>query len=215
MPPPVEEYSEGESTGGSIPFGKTDGKKDAPAEEVNGDESEEDVSENEFIVEKIVGHEFRKNKLFLVVKWKDWDNPEDLTVEPEENILENAKEIVDEYYKSQGGRPEKGPGRKRKSTGGAKQIAEKAEPKRRKKSQPAEATPEGDDVADWVPKGKSWENDVELVDTIIRDQESNSLVAYLHWKNGKKSRVSLDTCYEKCPMKMLKFYEQHLVFKET
>lgn len=86
--------------------------------------------------------------------------------------------------------------------GGAKQSAEKAEPKRRRKSKPAEATPEGDDVADWVPKGKSWENDVELVDTIIRDQDSNGLVAYLHWKNGKKSRVSIDTCYEKCPMKV-------------
>ena len=88
--------------------------------------------------------------------------------------------------------------------GGTKQSPAKAESKRPRKSEkPAEATPEGDDVADWVPKGKSWENDVADVDTIMRDQDSNGgLVAYLQWKNGMKSRVSIDTCYEKCPLKV-------------
>lgn len=61
---------------------------------------------------------------------------------------------------------------------------------------------------DWMPKSKNWEKEVKAVDTIVR--EGDDLVAYLHWNNDKKSKVSIETCYERCPHKMLKFYEQHL-----
>lgn len=83
----------------------------------------------------------------------------------------------------------------------AKPTPEKAEHKRRRKSKAAD-TPEGDGAADWVPKGKSWENDISRVDTIIRDTDDGLLYAYLHWTNGKKSKVSLERCYQKCPMKV-------------
>lgn len=84
--------------------------------------------------------------------------------------------------------------------GEAKPTPEKPETKKRRKSKGVEATPEGDGPSDWVPKGKgSWENDIERVDTIIRDQDSSDLFVYLNWKNGRKSRVSIETCYDKCP----------------
>lgn len=113
---------------------------------------------------------------------------------------EDAKSIVDEYYRKQGGRPEK-PAKKRKSAA-EKAATEKDEPKRRRKSKGATgtATPEAGELGDWVPKGKSWENDVSYVDTVHRDPP-DPLYAYLVWKNGTKSRVLAETCYHKCPMK--------------
>lgn len=144
---------------------------------------------------------------------------------------EGAEDVVKEYYRVQGGRPTKpqAPGRKRKSMTAAKPTPEKKEPKRRRKSQ-GDNAPESTDDSDamkWVPKSKSWENEVENVDTIMRDPETSNLIAYLHWKNGKKSKVNIEQCYEKCPRKvsfrtptiggdrltsgkMLGFYEQHL-----
>lgn len=117
----------------------------------------------------------------------------------------------------------------------AKPTPEKAAPKKPRKSRGAAGTEtpeakgkEKDDVPDWVPKGKNWEKDVEKVDTIVRDPDTGNLMAYLKWTNGKVSRVSLEKCYESCPMhvrvflslffltwrltftKMLRFYEQHL-----
>lgn len=99
---------------------------------------------------------------------------------------------------------------------------EKPEPKRRRRSRapdneeidadgqkPREQEKEKEGQApDWMPKSKNWEKEVKAVDTIVR--EGDGLVAYLHWNNDKKSKVSIETCYERCPHKMLKFYEQHL-----
>ncbi len=99
---------------------------------------------------------------------------------------------------------------------------EKPEPKRRKRSRAPDNEEIGpdeeevkkpeikkeDQAPDWMPKSKNWEKEVKVVDTIVR--ENDGLVAYLHWNNDKKSKVSIETCYEKCPRKMLEFYEKHL-----
>ncbi|EIT73314.1 hypothetical protein BDV35DRAFT_276231 [Aspergillus flavus] len=220
MPPPVENLSDDESTGESIPYNDAKEDRDSGAEnqEDNDEEVEEEDEEGVYVVEKILGHDFAKNgTLLLQVKWKGYDDPADETMEPEENLLEGAKDLVEEYYRAQGGRPEKPQRGKRKSMTGPKQTTEKSEPKRRRKSRAEAATEtpdEDDDLPNWVPRSKNWENEVQSVDTILRDAETSTLIAYLHWKNGKKSKVSLETCYEKCPRKMLKFYEEHLVFKE-
>lgn len=58
----------------------------------------------------------------------------------------------------------------------------------------------------WVPKGKSWETDVSSVETILRDKDGN-LYAYLNWRNGKKSKILIETCYEKCPQKVRRHTE--------
>ncbi|KAG2025747.1 hypothetical protein GB937_002469 [Aspergillus fischeri] len=207
MPPPVGDLSDDESTGGSIPYNNVEHDKD-----IAGDakEEKEDDDENEeeglYTVEKIMGHKFTKDgKLMLQVKWHGYDDPADQTLEPEENLLEGAKEILDEYFRAQGGRPEKPVAvRKRKSMGSVKAESETpAEPKRRRKSRANAETstemPEASDVPDWVPRSKSWEKDVEKVDTIIRDPKTNSLIAFLKWTNGKTAKVSIETCYEKCP----------------
>ncbi|KNG81840.1 heterochromatin protein HP1 [Aspergillus nomiae NRRL 13137] len=214
---PVENPSDDESTGESIPYNdaKEDHDSDAENQEDNDDEEDEEDEEGVYVVEKILGHDFAKNgTLLLQVKWKGYDDPADETMEPEENLLEGAKDLVEEYYRVHGGRPEKPQRGKRKSMTGPKQTSEKSEPKRRRKSraEAATETPDEDDadLPPWVPRTGSWENEVQNVDTILRDAETSTLIAYLQWKNGKKSKVSLETCYDRCPRKMLKFYEEHL-----
>lgn len=118
-----------------------------------------------------------------------------------QSYSEGAQEAVEEYYHELGGRPEK-PTKKRKSAGEAKATLEEAERKRRRRPKGAAGTetPEGDEIGSWVPKGKSWENDVASVDTVCRESSGN-LYAYLVWTNGKKSKVSTELCSRKCPMK--------------
>ncbi|RDW81164.1 chromo domain-containing protein [Aspergillus mulundensis] len=227
MPPPVADLSDDESTGESIPYDEVEDKKNGVEDSNDADGDEED-EEDFYVVEKILSHDFKADgTLIFEVKWQGYDDPKDRTQEPEEN-LKNAQDVLDEYFKIIGGRPEK-PSRKRKSTGrppkAASEEKEKPEPKRRRRSRAADteetdATDEKEKVKekegvapDWVPKSKNWENEVKAVDTIVR--EDGGLVAYLHWNNDKKSKVSIETCYEKCPRKMLKFYEQHLVFKDS
>ncbi|KAL4792031.1 hypothetical protein BDV19DRAFT_281825 [Aspergillus venezuelensis] len=234
MPPPVADFSDDESTGESIPYDEVEYKKNGITDANDADDDEdEDEEEDVYVVEKILGHSFKGDgTLLLQVKWQGYDDPKDQTVEPEEN-LDNARDVLDEYFKRLGGRPQK-PQKKRKSMGRpkatkVKEESEKPEPKRRRRSRAAdtEETDAGEGkeketekekeketpAPDWVPKSKNWEKEVKAVDTIVR--EDGGLVAYLHWNNDKKSKVSIETCYEKCPRKMLQFYESHLVFKDA
>lgn len=121
--------------------------------------------------------------------------------------------MLEEYYKQIGGRPKKpaakpGPGRKRKSARDSKSVTPSVtsatEAKRRRKSVKAEETPVDTDLEmdDWVPKSNNWEKELQSVDTIIRDPENNGLYAFILWKNGKRSRVAIESCYEKCPRKV-------------
>jgi chromobox protein 1 len=119
--------------------------------------------------------------------------------------------VLDEYFKGLGGRPEKPEPKKRKSMGRPpKSTPEKLEPRKRRKSRADTETDATKDkekekekdsqVPDWVPKSKNWENEVKTVDTIVRERDG--LVAFLHWNNDKKSKVSIEMCYEKCPRKV-------------
>lgn len=130
-----------------------------------------------------------------------------------------AMELLEEYFQSHGGRPQPPPKqapRKRKATG-EKPTPAKAQAtkgvKRQKKSRcltddaDEEDKPElalaDEDEENWMPKKENWENEVVKVDTIGRDAEGgDGLYAYLHWKNGKRSKVSMELCYKKCPIKV-------------
>lgn len=60
----------------------------------------------------------------------------------------------------------------------------------------------------WVPPRGSWEEVVEAVDTI--EQHPEGLQAYLAWTSGKRSRHGIAVVKQKCPLKLLEFYERHL-----
>lgn len=141
---------------------------------------------------------------------------------------------MEQYYKKIGGRPSnplskaapKGPGRKRKSLAEPKSTppaAPQNEPKKRRKSAPrtpASETPaltednSDEDTENWLPKGNNWDKEVNCVDTIVRGEDNKTLFALLLWTNGKKTKVSVDTCYDKCPKKVSRSLP-HLWYKRT
>ncbi|KAJ5287454.1 hypothetical protein N7478_003140 [Penicillium angulare] len=240
MPPPVEDFSDAES--GDVPFAKEELKeeveKEVKAKVENGDEDEDSDDgddEDVYIVEKIAEHNFSEEGVLLLrVKWKGYEKAADMTWEPEDGLMDGAKDVVEQYYKKIGGRPDKPSskaapkaGRKRKSLGETKSTAPPAsqnESKKRRKSAPrtpASETPaltednSDEDTENWLPKGNNWDREVNCVDTIVRGEDNKTLFALLLWTNGKKTKVSVETCYDKCPKKMLRFYEQHLVFKDN
>lgn len=120
------------------------------------------------------------------------------------NYSDGAQEAIEEYFGKIGGRPEK-PTKKRKSMGaGAASTPDKPPAKRGRKAQAStNGTPETEKtIPDWVPKSKSWDAEIKSIDTIIRDPGTENLYVFLDWNNGRKSKVSLETCYERCPMKV-------------
>jgi chromobox protein 1 len=128
---------------------------------------------------------------------------------------EGAHDIVAEYYQKIGGRPKpaKGPGRKRKSMtdpNSAPSLVSPLSPIKRRKRSPKEEAEEaakkeeGSEESDlnWVLKAKNWEKQVDSVDTIVRDPDTDTLFAFLKWTNGKQTKVSIQSCYENCPQKV-------------
>lgn len=135
---------------------------------------------------------------------------------------DGAGDIVTAYYKKIGGRPKKDgekpaaakPGRKRKSMGDSKAAKTPApaatEAKRqRRKSAPKETSKQASPSSEengtqWLPKGKNWDKDVKEVDTIVREGDAG-LMAWLEFNNGHKAKLSVQACYEKCPLKVCSF----------
>ncbi|RPB16843.1 hypothetical protein P167DRAFT_480539 [Morchella conica CCBAS932] len=227
MPPQV--LSESESDGDLIPARNSrkampvdnDDIEDDVVEEQDDEEDAADEDGEEFIVEAIKDHKFEGKKLYLHVKWKGYEKKSDMTWEPEENC-EGAKEILQEYYEKIGGRPMYRaisiPKRGRQPAGGASAPVSAApkNTKRARTSFGASSSKSNGDDASPAPveltTKKNWDEDA-TIDTI--EKTSKGLVCYVHWADGKKTQHPIQDVYNKCPQKMLSFYEQHLVFKES
>ncbi|KAJ5129554.1 uncharacterized protein N7515_005593 [Penicillium bovifimosum] len=224
-PAPEEDMSDEAS--GDIPFrgagAPTNGTDDQEEPSDNGEENEEDEEDGEdeeegvYVVEDILSHEWLDGTLKLLVKWQGYESEKDQTWEDEEGLMDGAAEIVNSYYDKIGGRPEEPErkpapkGRKRKSMGDAKtptpaKTNKSAGAKRQRKSTPKKAAKHD------TPHLKK-KNLTGSVDTIVREGDQG-LMAWLEFNNGRKTRIPVQVCYERCPLKMLKFYESHLVFKD-
>ncbi|KAG8170204.1 hypothetical protein KVR01_000949 [Diaporthe batatas] len=192
------------------------------ADEDDGEDEdeEEDLDEDEYVVEKIFSHYIADDgEPRFEVKWEGYAKKSDRTWETEENLQENAAEILHEYFKSVGGREQifeqtasalKGRKRGRQSN-----SATPAEKRPRKNgntsSHPADSTPPATarQAAEWKPPSGSWDEEVETVD-MCQDEENGTFIVYLTWKNGKKTQHPKEVVYRRCPQKMLRFYERHI-----
>lgn len=180
--------------------------EDVEEEEAGDDEEEED----EYVVEAIKDHKFEGKTLMLLVKWKGYEKKSDMTWEPEENCA-GAKEVLEEYFKSLGGKPKYSAAsnkRSRPSTSGTPAAS-----KKKSKTTSTNDSPAAVEEPKWKPPAGSWEDEISAIDTIEKTEKG--LICYIQWGNGKKSQHEVHTVYKKAPQRMLKFYEQHLVFKET
>ncbi|KAI4262026.1 MAG: hypothetical protein L6R42_002791 [Xanthoria sp. 1 TBL-2021] len=209
---------------------------DAP--DVADEEDEEEEGDEEvYVVEKILAHHdnFADNDMRYEIKWKGYEKKADRTWETEGN-LEGARDLLEAYWKEIGGKPvpakkEKPAGKKRgrQSTGTIQPAAKKQNKPGRKSTTAMEdqdGTPEppkgwsdvNEDV--WQPPpplDNAWENLVMNVDTIEKD-DKGELWAFLVWNEKNeddrfnRSKAKLATCNKACPQRMLRFYEQHVVF---
>ncbi|KAI9818897.1 MAG: hypothetical protein M1827_007718 [Pycnora praestabilis] len=235
MPPMIEEEESGQSGSENeeIPYKpKNQNKEDENVKlqenEEMGDEDaeEEDDDPDKYVVEKIFSHTFDVDGNTLYeVKWEGYDTKTDRTFEPEEN-LDGAKDILNEYFESIGGRPVLNKktkpakatvavtpesGRKRKNQANGKKTKDEAKGSKKKRRLPASPSPPASSKR-WEPPSGSWEDSIQGIDTL--EATENELWVYLVWNDGHRSRHLTQKVYQKCPQRMLEFYEQHLVFKE-
>ncbi|KAK4134979.1 hypothetical protein BT67DRAFT_441412 [Trichocladium antarcticum] len=181
-------------------------------------DADEDMDEEVYVVEKIMSHMVDKTGQALYeVKWEGYDKKADRTWEPEENLTANASEALNEYFLSIGGREKlledttnalKGKKRSRPSTSSTPQASGKRS--RRNGDHPADSEPPlSAKAAVWKPPPGSWEDHVAHLDA-CEDEESGKLMVYLTWKNGHKTQHETNVIYQRCPQKMLQFYERHV-----
>lgn len=202
---------------------KEDDKDDKEGDGQEGEDEDEDKDDEVFTVEAIMDHRFggKNNKeIFFHVKWENYPNKKDWTWEPEENLKGGSDEILQSYFEKLGGRPQPksnvrtpASSRKRRNT----QTPAKSSTKKLRTSTISvdmqDDSPIKDEATKWKPPAGSWENEISHIDTIERI--SKGLVCYVQWVNGRKSQHDLAVLYKKCPQRMLAFYEQHLMFKES
>ncbi|KAK1689193.1 hypothetical protein BDP55DRAFT_432169 [Colletotrichum godetiae] len=196
----------------------------AKADSVVADEEEEegdDLEADEYVVEKILDHLASDDgTVNFRVKWEGYSKKSDQTWEPEDSLKDGASEILEEYLRKLGGREAlfeektKAKNTKKRGRPSASSSTPPASSKRGKRNgHPAESTPplsakEAKAKAWTLPSG-SWEDDVESIDA-CEDEESGSIIIYLNWRNGQKTKHPKEVVYKRCPQKMLQFYEKHI-----
>ncbi|KAI8628417.1 heterochromatin protein one [Xylariaceae sp. FL1651] len=196
-----------------------DTKDDQDENEAAHNDDDEDLEEDEYIVEKILAHVLEADgSLKYKVKWEGYEKKADQTWEDEENLRENATLVLDEYLASVGGRDkiieEAQTGLKTKKRGRPAAGAPANGTKRRRNdSHPASATPPTSARA-WKPPQGSWEDDVESIDA-CHDENTGKLIVFLTWKNGQKTQHDTKVIYQRCPQKMLQYYERHVKIVPT
>jgi chromobox protein 1 len=131
----------------------------------------------------------------------------------------SAKATLSAYWKKIGGRPASKTGSKKRKASST--PTSKAAAKRGKSETPEVATSSrkkrggGTTIVKdefKLPKG-SWEDSVASIDTIeeaLDERGKMRRFVYVMWENGNKTRHQLQTVNEKCPQKMLRYYESHL-----
>jgi len=233
MPPQLSDDEGSEASAGgdkTISAAKATSKVSSAKEETlmvesdddNEEDDDDDIAEDEYVVEAIMSHVIDEDGVLrFEVKWEGFDKKADRTWEPIEN-LETAPKILEAYLAKFGGKEalmeaweekkaSKGKKRGRASTGG-----ETNETKRGKKNgvHPTDSdAPASFRRAEFKPPSGNWEEAVVGIDAC--EGTEGSIVVYLTWKGGEKTQHPLHQVYKRCPQKMLKFYESHLVFKKN
>ncbi|KAL9070561.1 MAG: hypothetical protein Q9157_005765 [Trypethelium eluteriae] len=220
MPPlPEEEASASDSE--VIPF-RTKAKEPAVEDESENEgndeeEGEEEKAEDEYIVEKVMSHQFGEDgNIYFEVKWQGYEKKADRTWEPEEN-LDGAPEALQEYLDSIGGRPQPGDdrkpkrGKRKQSTGTPAAETKSGNGRGRKKMKVENGDDGGLDrkgkgAQKWEPPKGTWEHEIMNIDCIEEEYDvenkENKRIGFVMWNNGKKSKHSLKILNGKCPQKV-------------
>ncbi|KAF9140556.1 hypothetical protein BG015_001591 [Linnemannia schmuckeri] len=67
----------------------------------------------------------------------------------------------------------------------------------------------------WTPP-KSWTSWEEKVESILTVERSNQkLLIRLQWNNGRETQHPIEVAHQKCPQKLIQFYESHIKFSQA
>ncbi|CAD0087843.1 unnamed protein product, partial [Aureobasidium vineae] len=123
-------------------------------------------------------------------------------------------DVLKAYWDKTGGKPQAKPktpakkGTKRKSM--AQDTPEVATTSTTKSTADADEPAENKGYS--LPEG-SWEDKVQLVDSVEKPDEGEHkgvLMIYLLWEDGTRTQHSAQQCRQKCPQKLLDYYESKL-----
>lgn len=117
-------------------------------------------------------------------------------------IYRDAREILSAYHKKIGGDPAL---KRSKSTSDLKRSASGSESMAKK----VKVEDFSDTNGSWLPQVKDWEPYVREI-THIEQKNPGVYYVFIHFKNGKKTKVPMQSIYDHCPRPMLRFYERHL-----
>lgn len=67
----------------------------------------------------------------------------------------------------------------------------------------------------WMPPKRwaSWEDKVDSILTVERSDQK--LLIRLLWSNGKETHHPIEEAHQKCPQKLIQFYEAHIKFSQA
>jgi chromobox protein 1 len=116
---------------------------------------------------------------------------------------ETASEALHDYFEEIGGRPTvTGKKRKGRKSGAETETSTPVNTKRVKKEK------------SWSPPPGSWETEVDVIDTVTESINEKTgekeRFVFVVWNNQNKTQHPLRHIYQKCPQKMLQYYEEHL-----
>jgi chromobox protein 1 len=167
------------------------------------------ASEQEYEVEKILDRRTRKGKVEYLIKWKGYDDVEDNTWEPQENL--DCEDKITEFERvrtkeekggAAGGDAAKGKSEKRKGEGGS--SSKKEEPKEKKKK----------DKEDNKPRGFARGLTAERI--IGATNDPGELFFLIKWKGSDEADlVPAKEANVKIPQIVIKFYEERLNWYDT
>ncbi|CAN0556497.1 unnamed protein product [Ectocarpus sp. 8 AP-2014] len=161
------------------------------------------MSDEEYEVEKIMEKRIQKGNIEYLVKWKNYDDPDDNTWEPRDNLKE-ATAIIKLYEKDLDAKNSAAaksgtPANKRKSTAAGKENEPKV----------AKVDPKGGKKNDDKPRGFARGLAPEKI--IGATNEPGELFFLIKWKGTEEADlVAAKEANVKIPQVVIKFYEDRL-----
>ncbi|KAI8061821.1 uncharacterized protein B0P05DRAFT_247817 [Gilbertella persicaria] len=193
----------------------------------------------EYEVEKIKSHKVfqvgKKHVLKYLVKWKNYP-AESNTWESIENLSNrsNAFELVDDYWSILGGdearervmsqiesesysQVKDTQKKSKKRTKKEEKNASKEEPKAKKVKEDMYESESDSDFSESEINSKSFRaksdwNDVSKVKYVRMSNNNKRLDAIVRWADGKIALYPTTLLAQKCPLKLIEFYEKRVTF---